>query len=109
MEMVESVASTVASGLSEQGVVIIVGSNTPASDDRIAAALSLLEEEAVRQRFVIRAIGVIVGDFESDEVVTVRSSSGRGVYLRVSGDDLKAPYLVTALLHHVQGEVVIAR
>jgi hypothetical protein len=75
MEMVESVASTVASGLSEQGVVIIVGSNTPASDDRIAAALSLLEEEAVRQRFVIRAIGVIVGDFESTlgfRVMTLR-------------------------------------
>jgi hypothetical protein len=52
---------------------------------------------------------VAVDESEHGNFFTTKSSSGRSAYLRVSREDLSGASFETALLHHTQGRLVIAR
>lgn len=93
----------------ERRTVIMVGARTEATKDYMTTALSLLENEAARQRLVIEGVGIAVGGSDEDDVLTSRSASGRSVLFQISDRDLQASTLMTVLSRHTQGHVVIAR
>jgi hypothetical protein len=93
----------------ERRTVIMVGARTEGTKDYMTTALSLLENEAARQRLVTEGVGIAVGGSDEDDVLTSRSASGRSVLFQISDRDLQASTLMTVLSRHTQGHVVIAR
>jgi hypothetical protein len=107
--IVERVMSLSTTAPIEQRAVIIVSKGVGGGAEVMTTTLSLLEQEGARQGVSIHGVGIGVTESEGEGAWTVRSASGRSSYLQVSAADAQAATFVTALVHHTQGRVVIAR
>jgi hypothetical protein len=109
LQTVEGALALSSSESLERRTVIMVGTLPDRAKDFMTTALSLLENEASRQRLVMDGIGIAVGGSDEDDLFTSRSPSGRSVLFQITDRDLQASTLMTVLSRHTQGQGVIAR
>ena len=107
--IVETVSNSADESYVEQRSVIMLAPLSKNSEERVTTSATLLENEAARQRISLQTVGLVVDERGDGDLLSVKSSSGRSAYVRVSREDLRGAFLETALLHHIQGRIMIAR